>query len=184
MKGSGLSPQDSSKLRVKVPLWLSWLNTSVSKPSQANIYIYETQGNIKYVIDINNKNMQDINTSEREISNRKHGRIVLRFEHTCSTSPPSPLWRISTKIDLARSLGATTPTTSSVKNSWTHKSLTYSRKNNTASTLACRGHTSTPSSLKNSSQYKPASLPPQIQMEHLVISFSWSPKTNSHNMFP
>ena len=32
--------------------------------------------------------------------------------------------------DHARSLGAATPTTSSLKNSWTCKSLTYSRKNN------------------------------------------------------
>ena len=30
-----------------------------------------------------------------------------------------------------RSLGAASPTTSSLKNSWTRKSLTYSRKNNT-----------------------------------------------------
>jgi len=39
--------------------------------------------------------MQDIKTSEREMSNRKHGRIISRFEHTCS--PPSTLWRIFTK---------------------------------------------------------------------------------------
>ena len=26
VKGAGLSPQDSSRLRVEVPLWLSWLN--------------------------------------------------------------------------------------------------------------------------------------------------------------
>jgi len=31
VKGSVLSPQDSSRLRVEMPLWLSWLNTSVSK---------------------------------------------------------------------------------------------------------------------------------------------------------
>ena len=37
VKGSGLSPQDSTRLRVEVPLWLSWLNTSVSKQSQAYI---------------------------------------------------------------------------------------------------------------------------------------------------
>ena len=34
-EGLGLSPQNSSKLRVEVPLWLSWLNTSVSKQTQA-----------------------------------------------------------------------------------------------------------------------------------------------------
>jgi len=31
VKDSGLSHQDSSRLRVDVSLWLSWLNTSVSK---------------------------------------------------------------------------------------------------------------------------------------------------------
>ena len=52
---------------------------------------------IKYKIyqaykEISNVNMQDINTSERSReSNRKHGRIISRFEHPCSTSPPSTL---------------------------------------------------------------------------------------------
>ena len=73
---------------------------------------------------------------EREMSNHKHGRIISRFEHTCSTSPPSTLWRISIIIDLARSLGTSTLTTSSLKNSLTRKSLTCSHKNNT------RKHTS------------------------------------------
>jgi len=36
VKGSGLS-QDSSRLRVEVPLWLSWLNTSMRKQCQAYI---------------------------------------------------------------------------------------------------------------------------------------------------
>ena len=40
--------------------------------------------------------------------------------------------------DPAKLLGATTPTTSSLKNSWTRKSLTCSRKNST------RKHTSLP----------------------------------------
>ena len=52
-----------------------------------SIYQLSTR-NIKQVIDINNKHMQDINTSEREMSNRKHGRFVSRFEHTYSSSPP------------------------------------------------------------------------------------------------
>jgi len=30
------------------------------------------------------------------MSNRKQGKIVSRFKHTCSTSPPSTLWMIST----------------------------------------------------------------------------------------
>jgi len=47
------------------------------------------------------------------MSNHKHGRIISRFEYPCSTSPPSTLWRISTRIDPARSLGAAKPTTSS-----------------------------------------------------------------------
>jgi len=47
------------------------------------------------------------------VSNRKHGRFVSRFEHACSTSPPSKLWRIFTGIDPTGSLGAATPTRSS-----------------------------------------------------------------------
>ena len=37
--------------------------------------------------------MQDINkeTKRERVSNRKHKGFVLRFEHTCSTSPPSTL---------------------------------------------------------------------------------------------
>jgi len=58
---------------------------------------------------------------EREMSNRKHGRICFEIRATCSMSPPSPQWRISTKIDHARSFGTATPTASSLKNSWTHK---------------------------------------------------------------
>jgi len=70
---------------------LSWLNKSVSKQTtQAHISI-EAQENIKHVKYTNNNSMQDINTSEREISNHKHERIILRFEHTCSTSPPLTL---------------------------------------------------------------------------------------------
>ena len=57
--------------------------------------------------------------------------ICFEVRATCSMSPPSPLWRISNIIDPARSLGIATPTTSSLKNSWTRKSLTCSRKNNT-----------------------------------------------------
>ena len=34
------------------------------------------------------KHPRYINTSERDMSNRKHGRIISRFEHPCSTSPP------------------------------------------------------------------------------------------------
>ena len=37
MKGSRLSPQDFSRLRVEVSLWVSSLNTSVSKQSHACI---------------------------------------------------------------------------------------------------------------------------------------------------
>ena len=115
--------------------------------------------------------MQDINTNEREMSNRKHRRTISRFEHTCSTSPLLPLLRIFIKNDPARSLGTATPTTSSLKSSWTHKSLTCSRKNNTSSTLACRGRTSTMSSLKNSTQHEPtSSLRPQ-SLQYLKYKF-------------
>ena len=102
--------------------------------------------------------MQDIKISvrEREISNHKHGRIVLRFEHTCSTSPPSTLWKIFT-ITISkdhsipqhlqrvhtRTLGPASP--SLVPTRTTH-----------ASTLACWGRTS-----YNSSNHK---------LEHLVIT--------------
>ena len=64
MKDSELSPQDSSRLRVEVPLWLSWLNTSVSKQitqsynNKTQVYqAYKNESNIS---------MQDINKSERE----------------------------------------------------------------------------------------------------------------------
>ena len=53
-----------------------------------SIYQLSTKS-ITHVKDINNKHMQDIKTSEREMSDRKHGRFVSRFEHTCSTSPSS-----------------------------------------------------------------------------------------------
>ena len=149
MKGSGLSPQDSSRLRVKVPLWLSWLNTSVSKQSQA----YKD----KY-----NKNLQDIKYKcEREMTNHKYGRFVSRFEHTCSKSPPSTLWRIFTitipqdhpvlqhlqRVHI-RTLGPASP------------SLVPSRTTH-ACPQARRGR-----NLYNSSKYKNG---------HLVISKLWSP---------
>jgi len=90
VKGSEISPQDSSRLRVEVSLWVSWLNASVSKQFQANIQL-STQY-IRHIKDMRNKHKQDINTSEREKeSNRKHERFVLRIEHPCSTSPPSTL---------------------------------------------------------------------------------------------
>ena len=41
--------------------------------------------------EMNNISMQDIKTQVREMSNRKHERIALRFEHPCSTFQPSTL---------------------------------------------------------------------------------------------
>ena len=70
MKGSELSPQDSSRLRVKVPLWLSWLNTSLSKQTTQAYISIEAQGNIKHVKDTNNNSMQDINTNESELQSQ------------------------------------------------------------------------------------------------------------------
>ena len=118
--------------------------------------------------------------SEWEISNRKHGRFISRFEHTCSTSPPSTLWRISTKNNPSRSLGAATLSTSFLKNSWTRKSLTYSYKNNThKQTSLPRSHLYT--SLKNLSQREPTSSPPQIQEYKLGDLYTLIIKNNSHN---
>ena len=122
--------------------------------------------NIKQVIDINNKRMQDKNKSEREMINRKHGRFVLRFEHTCFMSPPLTLWRIFTRNDPARSLGAVTPTTSSLKSSWTRKSLSCSRKNN------IRKHTSL------SRPHLLQLLQPKVGT--LGDHFTWSPQNIRH----
>ena len=73
------------------------------------------------------------------MSNRKHGRFISRFEHTCSTSPPSTLWRISTRIDLTdhsvpqhlqgvhiRTLGLTSPSLVPARTN-THKHTSLSR---------------------------------------------------------
>ena len=86
--------------------------------------------------DKDNMSMQDIKTSKRKReSNRKHGRFVSRFEHTCSTSPPSTLEGFSLKIDPTGSLGAATPTRSSHQNSWTLQSLhSFLQELHTAST--------------------------------------------------
>jgi len=75
--------------------------------------------------------MQDINISEREgeISNRKHGRFVLIFE-PLALRPRLHHYEGIHYNDPITSLGATTPTTSSLKNSWTCMFLTCSRKNN------------------------------------------------------
>ena len=61
-------------------------------------------------IDMNNKCMQDIKQVRDRESNHKHGRFVSRFEHPCSTSPPSTLEGFPLKIDPTGSLGAATPT--------------------------------------------------------------------------
>ena len=100
-------------------------------------------------------------------SNRKHGRFVSRFEHTCSTSPPSHLKDFHYKPIPpdhlvpqhlqgvhTRTLGLTSP-------SFVHVRTTHVSK------LACQGRTSTPSSHKNTKQHEPASSPPQIQDETL-----------------
>jgi len=131
-----------------------------------SIYQLSTR-NIKQVIDINNKHMQDINTSEREMSNRKHGRFVSRFEHTCSTSPPSTLWRIFTITILqdhsvpqhlqwvhTRTLGLTSPSLIPSRTTQ-HEPISCPRPN-----------------LYNTLQYK---------VEHLVISSLWSPTSTLTN---
>ena len=64
MKGSGLSPQDSSRVRVEMPLWLSLLSTSVSKQTtQACISIKHKL--YQAYKDERNKNTQDIKTQVR-----------------------------------------------------------------------------------------------------------------------
>ena len=147
-----------------MPLLFSWLNISV------NTQTTQTCISIKHKIyqankDEHNRNMQNIKTQVREgeISNRKHERFISRFEHT--TSLPSPLWKFFTIIDPARSLGAATPTTSSLKNSWTHKSLTCSRKNNT------RKHTSLPRLLELDSY------------DTFVNPFHWSSISQAYTSF-
>ena len=139
MKGSELSPQDSSRFRVEVPLWLEYKceQTIPSMHIYTHTHTHTThthtwaQGNIKHVKNINNNSIQDIKHKWERDKQSKHGRIISRFEYICSMSPPSTLWRIFAIIDPARSLGAATPTMSFLKNSWTYKSLTCSRKNNT-----------------------------------------------------
>ena len=82
VKGSKLSPQDSSRLRVEVPLWLSWLNTNVNKQSQSKIQL--STNKYQAYKDKSNMNMQDIKHKwvkrEREMSNHKHEKFVLRFK--------------------------------------------------------------------------------------------------------
>ena len=94
--------------------------------------------------------------------NRKHGRFVSRVEHPCSTSPPSTLWRISAITipqdhSMPQHLRVHTGTLGPASPSLVPARTTH------ASTLTCRGHTSTPSSYKKSKQHEPASSPPQIQ---------------------
>jgi len=101
---------------------------------------------------MNNKHKQDINTRKRERSNRKHERFVSRFEHPYSTSPPSTLWRISTKNNPIGSLGAAIPQRVHTRSlGLTSHSIIPARTTH-ASTLACRGRISTPCFHKNSKQ--------------------------------
>ena len=82
----------------------------MSKQSQANIYIYEAQGNIKHVKDINNNSMQDIKTqSERE---RERDKQSQTFE-ICFYVPAFNIMNDFHYNNPARSLGIATPTTSS-----------------------------------------------------------------------
>jgi len=66
---------------------------------------------------MNNKSMQDIKHKREREKDEQSQTWENYFEHTSSTSPLSTLRRISNIIDLARSLGAATSTTSSLKNS-------------------------------------------------------------------
>ena len=60
--------------RVEVPLWLSWLNTNVSKQTQA--YVNLSTSIYQAYIDKGNISMQDIKTSERQRqSNRNTGEL-------------------------------------------------------------------------------------------------------------
>jgi len=88
------------------------------------------------------------------MSNRKHGRIVWRFEHTCSTSLPLTLWRIFT-ITIPQDHPV--PQRLQWAPSWTLGSASSSLVPVTThtSTLVCRGRTS-----YNSSNH---------ELEHLVI---------------
>ena len=94
MKSSGLSPQDSSRLRVEVPLWLSWLNTSVSTQSQ--VYIDKAQ-DITGHKEVSNIIMQDINTSEREQSQTRENCFEVRASLLYVPAVPQHLQRVHTR---------------------------------------------------------------------------------------
>ena len=72
--------------------------------------------------------------------------------------------------DLVRSLGAATPTTRSLKNSWTRKSLTYSPTNNT------RKHTSLPRPhlYTELPQKLVTNMNPQVRLLKYKINTWWS----------
>ena len=77
-----------------------------------------------------------INTSERrEMSNHKQRIIVSRFKFYVLAFTTMKDFHYN---DPSRSLSIATPKMSSLKNSWTHKSLTCSCKNNTANSQARR----------------------------------------------
>ena len=185
MKCSELSPLNSFRLRVKVSLWLSWLNTSVSKQttqaytSMKHKYIKHIKKWTIYACKIykhKRERERKANANTGELF-RGSSTLVLRhrLQHYEGFYYNNP----------ARSLGAATPTTSSLKNSWTRKSLTCPARITHTSTLGCWGRTSIMSSLKNSiqrespSSLRPSTTPQMQGVEHLVIYFSWPLKTIS-----
>ena len=121
---------------------------TILKHASMQAQVYQASKNISIA------SKQDINTSERQRErNRKHERFILRFEHTCSTSPPStlegfPLKSIPPDHSVpqylqgvhTRTLGLTSPLTCSRKNKHTqvrklveaaplHRALTRTRNN-------------------------------------------------------
>ena len=121
---------------------LSWIQVWANNPK--HVYQFSTSY-------IKNIKMSTIRTCKIQTQVRDRG------------SPPLTLWRISTRIDPVRSLSAVTPTTSSLKNSGTHKFLTVSRKNHTR---------------KHTSLLRPHLLQLfPLQVGILGDHFTWSPQT-------
>ena len=114
------------------------------------------------------KSMQDIKY-KWEMSNRKHGRFVSRFEHTCSFVPAFTTMKDFHYNNPARSLSARhlqwapSRTLGPANPSFVPARTTH------ANTLACRGRTSAPSSLKNSTQREPASSSRPQPLQHCPI---------------
>ena len=95
MKGSGLSPQDSSRLRVEVP-HMALLVEYKCEQTIPNIYSIKHK-NIKHIRMLTIKACKIYKHKwERERKVIANTEIYFEVQAICSTSLPSPLWRIFT----------------------------------------------------------------------------------------